>query len=63
MKKILLKELISNTIPDPDRPFYAMCDAFNFVIGAALLQSHKGTNKMNLKSAISNLTREVFRQP
>ena len=37
--KILLTETISNTIPDPDQPFYAMCDVSNFGIGAALLQS------------------------
>ena len=43
--KKLLTEQISNTIPDPDQPFYAMCDASNFGIGAALLQSHNGTNK------------------
>ena len=51
--KKLLTEQISNTIPDPDQPFYAMCDASNFGIGAALLQSHNGTNKMNLISANS----------
>ena len=33
--KIRLTEKISNTIPDPDQPFYAMCDASNFGIGAA----------------------------
>ena len=44
--KKLLTEQISNTIPDPNQPFYAMCDASNFGIGAALLQSHSGTNKM-----------------
>ena len=32
-----------------------MCDASNFGIGAALLQSHSGTNKMNLISANSRL--------
>ena len=32
-----LTEQISKTIPDPDQPFYAMCDASNFGIGAALL--------------------------
>ena len=32
-----------------------MCDASNFSIGAALLQSHSGTNKINLISAISRL--------
>ena len=48
-------EQISNTIPDPNQPFYAMCDASNFGIGAALLQSHNGTNKMNLISASSRL--------
>ena len=32
-----------------------MCDASNFGIGPVLLQSHKGTNKMNLISANSRL--------
>ena len=36
--KTHLTEQISNTIPDPDQPFYAMCDASNLGIGAALLQ-------------------------
>ena len=49
--KTLLTEQISNTIPDPDQPFYAMCDASKFGIGAALLQSDNGTNKMDLISA------------
>ena len=53
--KKLLTEQISNTIPDPNQPFYALCDASNFGIGAALLQSHSGTNKMNLISANSRL--------
>ena len=53
--KKLITEQISNTIPDPNQPFYAMCDASNFGIGAALLQSHNGTNKMNLISANSRL--------
>ena len=53
--KNLLTAQISNTIPDPNQPFYAMCDASNFGIGAALLQSHNGTNKMNLISANSRL--------
>ena len=53
--KKLLTEQISNTIPDPNQPFYAMCDASNFGIGAALLQSHSGTNKMNLLSVNSGL--------
>ena len=39
LKKKILTEQISNTIPDPNQPFYAMCDALNFGIGAALLQS------------------------
>ena len=39
------------TIPDPNQPFYAICLASNFGIGAALLQSHSGTNKVNLISA------------
>ena len=53
--KKLLTEQISNTIPDPNQPFYAMCDSSNFGIGAALLQSLSGTNKMNLISANSRL--------
>ena len=53
--KKLLSEQISNTIPDPNQPFHAMCDASNFGIGAALLQSHKGTNKKNPISANSRL--------
>ena len=53
--KTLLSEQISNTIPDPDQQFYAMCDASNFGIGASLLQSHNGTNKMNLIAANSRL--------
>ena len=40
----LLTEQISNTIPDPNQPLYAMCYASNFGIGAALLQSHSSTN-------------------
>ena len=53
--KTLFTEQISNTIPDPDQPFYAMCDASNFGIGSALLQSHNGKNKMNFISANSRL--------
>ena len=53
--KRLLTDQISNTILDPNQPFYAMCAASNFGIGAALLQSHSGTNKMNLISANSRL--------
>ena len=53
--KKLLTEQISNTIPDPNQPFYAMCVALNFCIGAALLQSHNGTIKKNFKSANSRL--------
>ena len=53
--KKLLTEKTSNTIADLNQPFYAMSDASNFDIGAALLQSHKGTNKMNLISATSRL--------
>ena len=52
--KKLLAEQISNTIPDPNQPFYATCDASNFGIGAALLQSRNGTNKMNLIPAKSD---------
>ena len=54
-KKKLLIEQISNTILDPNQSFYAMCDASNFSIGAALLQSHSGTNIRNLISANSRL--------
>ena len=43
--KTVLTEQIPKIIPDPDQPFCAMCDASNFDIGAALLQSHSGTNK------------------
>ena len=51
----LLTEQISNTIPVPNQPFYAKCDASNFGVGAALSQSHNGTNKNNLISATSRL--------
>ena len=50
--KTLLCEQLSNTIPDPDQPFYAMCDASNFGIGAALLPYYNGTKKMNLGSSL-----------
>ena len=53
--KKLLTEQSSNTIPDPNQPFNATCDASDFDIGAALLQSHSGINKMNLISANSRL--------
>ena len=53
--KTLPTEQLSNTIPHPDQPFYAMCDASNFGIDAALLQSHNGTNKKHLISANSRL--------
>ena len=49
--KKFLTEKISITNPDPNQPFYALCDASNFGIGAALLQSHSGTIKLNLISA------------
>ena len=51
----LLTEQILNTIPNPNQPFYAMCDVSKFGIGAALLQSRNGTNKMNFISANSRL--------
>ena len=54
-KKTLLTDKISNTIPDPGQQFYAMCDDSNFGIGAAVLQSHNGTKKMNRISANSRL--------
>ena len=53
--KKLLTEQISITNPDPTQPIYAMCDASIFGIGAALLQSHNGTKKMNLISANSRI--------
>ena len=40
---------------DPNQPFYAMCDASNFGIVTLLLHSYKGTNKLNLISAIAKL--------
>ena len=49
--KTLITQQLSNTIPEPNQPFYAMCDASKFGIGAALLQSYNGTNKMNFISA------------
>ena len=53
---------ITPLISDPNQPFYAMCKARNFRIGAALLQSLKGTNKMNLISASSTvITQAEFR--
>ena len=57
--KKILTEQTSNTIPDPNQPFCAMCDASKFGIGAALLQSHNGTNKMNLLSANSRLFTQI----
>ena len=51
--KIYLTEHTSNTIPD--QTFYAICHASNFGIGAALLQTNNGINKMNLISANSRL--------
>ena len=51
----LFREQNSNTIPDKDQPFYAMCDASNFRIGVAVLQSHKSTNTINLISAHATL--------
>ena len=53
--KKYLTEQFSNIIPDPNQPFYAMCDASKLGIGAALLQSHNGTNKIILISANSRL--------
>ena len=58
--KTLLTEQLSNTMSNPDNSFYAMCDASNFGIGAALLQSHNGTNKTNLISAYSRLLKPIF---
>ena len=54
-KKFHLTEQNSKTIPDSYQKFYAMCDASKFGIGAALLQSNKGTNEMKLISANSKL--------
>ena len=59
--KKLLTEQISKTLPDPNQPFYAMWYASNFGIGVALLQSHSGTNKMNLISANSRLFTQADR--
>ena len=57
--KTLLTEQLSNTNPDPDQPFYAMCDASYFGIGAALLRAHNGTNKINLISANAGLFTQI----
>ena len=57
--KTLLTEQISNTIPDPDQPIYAIRNASNFGIGAAFLQSHNRTKKMILISANSRLFRQA----
>ena len=51
--KIHLTEHTSNTIPD--QTFYAICNASNFGIGAAFLQTNNGINKKNLISANSRL--------
>ena len=48
-------EQLANTTPDLNQPFFAMCDASNFGIDAALLQSHNETNKKKLISANSSL--------
>ena len=53
LKSFSLKN--SKKIQDPNEPFYAVCDASKFGIGAALLQSLEGTNKMNLISAKSKV--------
>ena len=50
---------MSNTTPEPNQPFYAMCDASNFCIGASLLQSHNEKIKMNITSANSRLLKQV----
>ena len=39
-----IKKLLTEQIPDLNQPFYVMCEASNVGIGAALLQSHRGTN-------------------
>ena len=45
----------SDTIPDPNQPFYAIYEFFIFRNGAALLQSHEDTIKKNLISAVLGL--------
>ena len=57
--KTLLTEQVSNTISDPDQPFYAMCDASNFGIGAALLKSHIGTKKLILFQQTQNFLHKL----
>ena len=39
----------------PKSTFYAMCDASNFEISAALLQTHQGNEQLKLVSANSRL--------
>ena len=58
----MLTEQISNTIPDPNQPFYAMCEASNFGFAAALLQSHSETNNtIPLSSNFRLLTQAELR--
>ena len=51
--KNLQTEETWDKIRNPYQPFYARCNGSNFGIGAALVQSHKGTNKTNLNWANS----------
>ena len=53
------KTILTEQISEPHKPFFSMCDASNFGIRAALLQSHSGTNKMNLISANLRLFTQV----
>ena len=55
----IFTEQKSNTITDPDQPFYAMCDASYFGIGTTLLRSLNGINKINHISANSRLFRQA----
>ena len=55
-------EQISNTIPDSNQTFYAICEASKFGIDAAFLQSQKSTIKRNLISGNSrHFRREELR--
>ena len=50
---------IFKTVPGPNQPFFAMCDPSKFEKIAALLESHQGTNQMNLNPANSRLFTHV----